>query len=165
MKIFLQPGESGVACRKVSALKTGTMASFGTLTDVGAVDEAEKVEKSNGRNDVKVDLPSKFALSLFIKRDERVPISKHGTSVTWLNMLGVDVLVGRDMSSLSGFMEVLAMHRSCLLILKRLSEGGIDLLLLHVVVFGSHDGQIWELKAFVSTVETELTLRGVAGSK
>lgn len=54
----------------------------------------------------------------------------------------IDLLVGSDMTSLSGLVEVLGMHCSCLfcghLVLKRLSRRKVGLALLDIMVFGSH---------------------------
>lgn len=50
---------------------------MGWLTNIGAVDEAEQVEKRDGWNDIEIDLQPQSRLSLRIERDKRMPVSVH----------------------------------------------------------------------------------------
>ena len=47
----------------------------GSLTDVGTVDEAEQIEQEHRWNDVQVDFPTEFGLSLGVELDKRIAVA------------------------------------------------------------------------------------------
>ena len=79
-----------------------------SLTDVGAVDEAEQIEQEDRWYDVQVDLATEFCLSLGIELDERVAVAAScSVIVDHLVLECCAVLVSCSMASLSGSMCVL----------------------------------------------------------
>jgi hypothetical protein len=51
-----------------------------SLTNIGTIDEAEKIEQGDGGNDVQIDLPAKPGFVHWVKMHERVTIS--GTAMS-----------------------------------------------------------------------------------
>lgn len=48
----------------------------GTLTDVGTIDEAEKVQERNSWDDIQINLQTKLTLGDRIKLNDRVAVSE-----------------------------------------------------------------------------------------
>ena len=51
-----------------------------TLTDIGTINEAEQIQKGDGRNDIQIDLQAKFGFGGWVKDHKRATISSTAVS-------------------------------------------------------------------------------------
>jgi hypothetical protein len=96
-------------------------------TDVGAINEAEKVEQGDRGNHIEVNFPPKPPLGFGINLNKRTTVPDSSLEHGLIGMTLKPSLVGHDMTALRSFMCRLLMN--CCPLLLRNSIGGVLMVL------------------------------------